>query len=94
MSIRQSNLRGFIATYHRNGVAGNGFHACSFTWRDGNNWIDMKAIVFSGRGNVAVITDNLTQRWRGDDFEPVLREAIKLQDKAQPMRAYTYSATA
>jgi hypothetical protein len=86
--IRQSEIRGFVATYHRNGVAGNGFFACAFKWRMGRELIDMTAVVFTERGNCAVLSTNPDQRWRGDDFEPALREAIRLQDENQPERAY------
>lgn len=67
--------------YHRNGVAGNGFHVVLFTWRNRN----MVATVFEGAGNCAVLDMYETamghleypeNRWRGDDFEPQLRAAI------------------
>jgi hypothetical protein len=89
--IKQRDIRGFVASYHRNGVAGEGFHACSFHFRDGTRLIPLRAIVFEANGCVAVISDNLVQRWRGDDFESALREAIRLQDAAQPMRAHEHT---
>jgi hypothetical protein len=86
--IKQRDIRGFIASYHRNGVGGAGFYACSFLYLRGAQTVEMRAVVFDAVGHVAVTSNNLVQRWRGDDFEPVLREAIKLQEAAQPQRAY------
>ncbi len=86
--MKQSDIRGFLATYHRNGICGIGFYLCSFTFRDGKEWIELRATVFPDKGTVAVFSDNCVQRWRGDDFEPALREAIELQNKNQPMRAH------
>lgn len=69
--------------YHRNGVAGNGFHAVLFTATTRERMI---ATVFDERGNIAVLrvpdlaqNDGVTfgvNSWRGDDYEPELRAAI------------------
>lgn len=63
--------------YHRNGVAGNGFYAvdCRLAKRR------FVAAVFPTRGHVAVLTPgDVTARWRGDDFEDALRQAIDARD--------------
>jgi hypothetical protein len=70
--------------YHRNGVAGNGFHVLCFTTTRPRE--RMIAYVFEERGNVAVmrrsdvgagIIDSDEAAWRGDHFEPELRHAIE-----------------
>jgi hypothetical protein len=80
--------------YHRNGISGVGFHVVAFETPDSND--TMIAIVFPGRGRVAVLNGDLAVRgrrgggpeirmgensWRGDRFEPELREAIKEWEK-------------
>ncbi len=72
--------------YHRNGVAGTGFHVVLFRWKDGTTVRDMVATVFPEAGSVAVLDVNETANgniafaegnsWRGDHFEPWLRSAI------------------
>lgn len=65
--------------YHRNGVGGEGFHVVEFTSELADDVADhrMLATVFDGPGQVAVIDiDDLGARWRGDLFEPELRDAI------------------
>lgn len=72
--------------YHRNGVGGNGFSVLKFT--EGR---DRKlAIVFPGRGNVAVFDRALladdaiawtVNSWRGDRYEHALRDALKAADQ-------------
>lgn len=75
--MKESDFLNFSARYHRNGVAGAGFHACDFALREGRSWRPMTAIVFEAAGHVAV-TDlaKPAARWRGDDFEPFLRRLI------------------
>lgn len=58
--------------YHRNGVAGNGFHSVFFN-QDGE---ELRAIVFSEAGNIAVISNDLEEKFRGDLFEDQIRKAI------------------
>ena len=66
--------------YHRNGVAGNGFHVVLFK----HDKTLKVGIVFPEQGNVAVLDVGLLHEgtiesgensWRGDDFEPALRVA-------------------
>jgi hypothetical protein len=77
-AITRRQLLHFKARYHRNGTAGEGFHACSFVMRDGRERLIMTAIVFEGRGQVAVLGPyGIDTRYRGDDFEGALREAIE-----------------
>lgn len=76
-------------SFHRNGISGAGFHAVLFDSLDeaGVRPIRMVGIVFAERGHCAVLaTDRLGEggvgvvfgenSWRGDQFEPELREAI------------------
>ena len=92
--IKQRDIRKFQAAYHRNGVSGEGFFLCRFLYLRGKDTVEMQAVVFPVRGNVAVTSADLNDRWRGDDFEPVLREAIKLVEKAQPESLYKYNVEA
>jgi hypothetical protein len=70
--------------YHRNGVAGNGFHAVLF----GSDKARMLAVVFEERGNVAVFDlaklsagdIGPENKWRGDAYEDDLRQIIKDHD--------------
>jgi hypothetical protein len=83
--IKQRDLRRFQARYHRNGVAGEGFHLCSFLYLRGKDTVALQAVVFDDPGRVAVIKpDDIQSRWRGDDFEQALREAIVVVENAQP----------
>lgn len=84
--IHKSQLRGFSCRYHRNGVAGTGFHACTFTFERK----PMLAAVWPlddeapsvWTGHYAVVTrDNPGERWRGDDFIKALRELIAESDE-------------
>lgn len=84
--IKQSDLRRFQASYHRNGVAGEGFYLCRFLYGRGAKTVEMQAVVFNTRGCVAVTSKDIHERWRGDDFEPALREAIKaVVDEAETL---------
>jgi hypothetical protein len=69
--------------YHRNGVDGAPFHVALF--RDESEG-DMLGIVFEQKHHVAILNlDRLavfdigfgTNSWRGDRYEPHLRNAIK-----------------
>ena len=74
--------------YHRNGICGEGFHAITFRWKDEGNGQHrhMVAILFEEQGQCAVLDiDELTKdnigfaqgnSWRGDHFEPDLRETL------------------
>ena len=72
--------------FHRNGVAGNGFHAVLFKHGRGKSAQKMLGIVFLERGNIAVIDVGLLateegvgdgNRWCGDVFEDALRAALE-----------------
>lgn len=82
--------------YHRNGVCGNGFYVATFKWMDDDinppRERHMVATIFHDQGNCAVfdidelVKDNISfangNSWRGDHFEPELREKIKqIEDK-------------
>lgn len=82
--IRANQLLGFQARYHRNGVGGEGFYLCRFTYRAGGAAHRMSAVVFDGPGRVAVTTENINERWRGDDLEKALRWSIAVLDRDHP----------
>ena len=64
---------------HRNGICGAPFHAVRFSW-DGKYFL---ASVFETEEHVAVMEiKNSESCWRGDNFEPILRQAIKAHDDA------------
>lgn len=88
MTIHQKDLRAFVATFHRNGIMGESFYLCTFDMRHGREWYNMRAAVFDTPGHVAVISESCLERWRGDEFEPALREAIALQNTNQPDRCH------
>lgn len=78
-NIRMSDLKGFDARYHRNGVGGAGFFACKFRYKRR----EMTAVVFDLDGHYAVMSGSIDERWRGDDFEGAMRESIAaLGDRA------------
>ncbi len=73
--------------YHRNGVGGNSFYVVKFTGTEGGN---MLGVVFDEPYTVAVFDRDLLAKgviafrensWRGDHFEPELREAIAYWEK-------------
>jgi hypothetical protein len=70
---------------HRNGVSGEGFHMVQFDLRgsDAHGPESLTAVVFDDAKYCAVIdpTDP-NNKWRGDQFEPQLREAIEEYDNS------------
>ena len=90
--IPQRHIRAFQARYHRNGTTGEGFFLCEFKWLDGSKLRDMRAVVFSEPGRIAIISHSINERWLGDDFEPAIREALAAVEKAQPESLYADSA--
>ena len=76
--------------FHRNGIAGEGFHVVRFTGSPDGKPEAFLAILFDGAGRCAVIgLDRIEDMgvafargnsWRGDHFEGLLREAIKDAD--------------
>jgi hypothetical protein len=79
-------LRDIRGRFHRNGVMGAGFAALSFRCRIrgcGRSFREMIATVFDEPGCIAVVEPaNIRNCWRGDDFEPLLREAVKALDES------------
>ena len=82
-------------TYHRNGVCGEGFHIARFTDDLGDEGTgEFVGVIFDGPGQVAVFrTDEVFHEhgvkfginsWRGDRYEPALREAVADYD-ARPI---------
>lgn len=79
-------LQNIKVDYHRNGIGGEGFYPCTFEWEDHR----MVAIVFDEPTYCAVLDidmlamGNITfssNSWRGDNFEPELRDAIEAWSK-------------
>jgi hypothetical protein len=79
-----SNLK---VDYHRNGIGGNGFYVALFDMKEGCEEVrKMVGVVFPEAGTVAVFDLKMLAEgniefangnsWRGDMFEPELREAI------------------
>lgn len=77
--------------YHRNGVAGNGFHVVLFK----HDKTVKIGIVFEEQGNVAVLDVELLHEgviesgensWRGDCFEGALRVACDAYDCGREQR--------
>ena len=62
---------------HRNGISGNSFYSVFFSSiEDGKNH-DLIAVITSGSGNCFVVSKNDPNAcWRGDVFEPALKEAV------------------
>lgn len=80
-------LTPLLISYHRNGVSGAGFWAVVFE-AEGNDYDNdkerMLGTVFESTGHCAVVSiDRLPDirfsfnSWRGDHFEPQLRDWIK-----------------
>ncbi len=71
--------------YHRNGITGNGFRMVKIKVKNGRQWDMMLAVVFPEPGNCAVLDfesvkqENITNCFRGDEFEKNLREYLKKQ---------------
>jgi len=86
MTIKANELKNFRCRYHRNGVAGAGFYACSFLYRAQ----PMRAVVFETDDNerpefagfYAVTSDSVEERWRGDHFIGALRELITASNES------------
>jgi len=77
--------------FHRNGVGGAPFYVVTFTGKgwEGEGSAELVATVFEQEGAVAVLSYNEgpaheinpAQRWRGDNFERELREAIEVYNE-------------
>jgi len=75
--------------YHRNGVCGAPFHAIVF--RDTGRQSSVKiGVVFEQRHHIAVLDIGKladgdiefgSNSWRGDHYEPLLREAIEKENR-------------
>ena len=81
--IRPFHLEDFVARFHENGNA-QSFSACAFTYKGQK----LQAVMFGNRefmthGYCAVLSNDVNQQWRGDEFEPAIRVLIdKLGDEA------------
>lgn len=84
------NLQIEEVAYHRNGISGEGFYVVLFRFVEDVKIAaesrPMMAVLFSAPGQCAVLDREQSRRgniafavgnsWRGDRFEPALREAI------------------
>jgi hypothetical protein len=81
--IRPFHLEDFVARFHENGNA-QSFYACAFTYKGQK----LQAVMFGNREFMthdycAILSNDVNQPWRGDEFEPALRVLIdKLSDEA------------
>jgi hypothetical protein len=91
MKDKITNIR---VDYHRNGIGGIGFHVALFDNKTSEGTERrMVGVVFPEAGACAVFdVDELSKgniqfahgnSWRGDHFEPQLREAIEKADTGQ-----------
>jgi hypothetical protein len=80
--IRPFHLEDFVARFHGNGNA-QSFYACAFTYKGQK----LQAVLFGGHeimthGYCAVLSNDVNQSWRVDEFEPAIRVLIdKLGDE-------------
>jgi len=81
--IRPFHLEDFVARFHENGNA-QSFYACAFTYKGQR----LQAVMFGNREFMthdycAVLSNDVNQQWRGNEFEPAIRVLIdKLGDEA------------
>ena len=78
------------SSYHRNGIAGVGFHVATFTCEDEAETLHLVAVLFPNGGECAVLNIDALKDdkidfvqgygYRGDIFEPELRDAIYKKD--------------
>jgi hypothetical protein len=62
---------------HRNGVSGNHFFSVFFTFNEDGQIHDLIGIVMPGAGNCFIVSKDYPEKcWRGDHFEPDLKEAV------------------
>jgi hypothetical protein len=86
-------LKTLAIAHHRNGVAGAPFDVILFK-EYGQGASRKVAVVFDDPGYCAVLDVTLlatgdiafgSNSWRGDDYEPQLREAIKQRDEKEAL---------
>lgn len=86
--ITESDIHKFRCRYHRNGVQGDGFYSCQFTYGRGKAAVALRAIVFDADAPnehlewcVAVTSEDASvidhEAWRGDEFAPALRRLCR-----------------
>ena len=90
---RGVTVKAIEVAYHRNGVGGEGFHAVTFDSTSDGSKHRMVGVVFPAQYHVAVFdVDELAKlniafahgnSWRGDVYEPHLREAIRAHEVAE-----------
>ncbi len=95
--FRQSTIVVKEIEYHRNGVGGAPFYVVLF-W-DETEAKDMMGVVFDDEYHVAVFDTNLLAEgnirfgensWRGDCYEPSLRQAIAQTREPDPCPEHGY----
>lgn len=83
-------------SYHRNGICGEPFHVVLFKWKDEDAhrkpWRNMLAHVFDDAHYCAVHCLDMptvkfgVNSWRGDHFDPEMRQAIKDNESSGSVR--------
>jgi len=92
--IQKSEIRVTFSDHHRNGVGGAPFWVVLFGWRDDDGKDrNMVSIVWDEQGGCAVLDADETaggnvafaegNSWRGDHFEPVLKQYLKERHDAE-----------
>lgn len=77
-AITVKNIKDFTCRYHRNGVAGEGFDLCQFTFISGWQKTRLQAVVFEAPGRVAITNPkDIFDRYMGNVFEPLIRRMIE-----------------
>lgn len=97
--MKKVNITVKEVSWHRNGIGGTGFHAVHFVDHDqvgrDNKDAEMLGIVFDKPGHCAVIQINQPgdftvkfgkNSWRGENYEPSLRDAIKKMESSGSVR--------
>ena len=85
---KREKLVGHVVALHRNGISGAGFYMIHFIGGAedvrGRHFI---ATVFEARGHVAEINPlDVTDCWRGDNFETELRAIIAAHEAEEDKR--------
>ena len=97
MTIRQSQLRGFRAAFHRNGSSGDGFFLCTFKF--GGDFKPLVAVVYCSVDDIAsedrpeltavANPENIRERFDGPAFFAALKAAVYAVARATPETLYT-----
>jgi hypothetical protein len=93
--MKKSDITVKKVAYHRNGIMGESFHVILFSYLESlsSDRRNMVAMVFDNKYTCGVLDIDETAKgnidfamgnsWRGDYFEPFLRDAIKKYEDAR-----------